>query len=151
MMTRLARAALPVALMLALAACSGGTALSPGLSQSMEAPGATLNRAEAIGMINHYRTTVGVRPLASDPALDAKAQEYAALYAKTGRQSSKPDGTIQIRYSAGYTNFAETFSGWRGSPQDSAALTDGNASRAGLAVVYEPASPYGVYWVMIVG
>jgi uncharacterized protein YkwD len=152
MLTKLARAPLCAALVLALAACSGaGTALSPGLSQSMEAPGAQLNRGEAIGMINHYRATIGARPLASDPALDAKAQEYAALYAKTGRQSATPPGTIQIRYSAGYSNFAETFSGWRGSPQDSAALSDGNASRAGLAVVYEPTSPYGIYWVMIVG
>jgi uncharacterized protein YkwD len=145
-----ARAACAALVILALAACSGG-ALPTGLSQRMDSPGATLDRAQALAMINQYRTSVGASPLADDPTLDAAAQTAASAYAKTGRQTPKPEGTIQIRYSAGYATFAETFSGWRNSPADSPALTDKSASRAGLAVTYEAESPYGVYWVLIVG
>jgi uncharacterized protein YkwD len=152
MLTALARFALPVVLMLGLAACSGGgQILSAGLTARMDAPGAQLNRAEALGIVNQYRGTVGAGALAEDQALDATAQQFAASYAKTGHQSPKPPGTIEVRYSAGYSTFAETFSGWRGDPQNSAALSDKNATRAGLAAVYDANSPYGVYWVMIVG
>ena len=51
-----------------LAACStgGGAPLSQGLSQRMDSPGASLNRAEAIGIVNSYRGTVGAAPLRSD-------------------------------------------------------------------------------------
>ena len=138
-------------LTLALAGCSTGGALSPGLSARMDVAGARLNTAEAIGIVNQYRGTVGAAPLTEDPALNAAAQTIAAQYAKTGRQAPKPDGTLEIRYSAGYANFAETFSGWRGAPQDSVALSGRNATRAGIASVYDANSPYGVYWVMIVG
>lgn len=151
MITALARTACATLVVLALAACGGGGGLPFGLSQRMDSPGATLDRAQALTMINQYRTSVGVAPLADDPTLDAAAQAAASAYAKTGRQTPKPEGTIQIRYSAGYATFADTFSGWRNSPSDSAALTDKIARRAGLAVTYEAESPYGVYWVMIVG
>jgi uncharacterized protein YkwD len=150
MITAPARAAIAVLLTLGLAGCGGG-GLPSGLSQSMDKPGAQLNRGDAFNIVNQYRTSLGVAPIADDPSLDAAAQEAVNAYAKTGRQSPKPEGTIQIRYSAGYATFAETFSGWRGSPQDSAALTDKNARRGGIAVTYEANSPYGVYWVMIVG
>jgi uncharacterized protein YkwD len=146
-----ARAACAALLVLALAACGGGGGLPLGLTQRMDSPGAQLDRAQAFAMINQYRSTVGVAPLANDPSLDAAALQAAMAYAKTGRQTPKPAGTIQIRYSAGYATFAETFSGWRGSPQDSAAMTDRSATRAGIAVTYEANSPYGVYWVIIVG
>ena len=147
----LARIAIAATLTLALAACSaGGGGLSSGLTARMDEGGARLNSSEAIGIINSYRSTVGVGALVEDPALSATAASIAASYAKTGRQQSKPDGTIEIRYSAGYATFAETFSGWRNSGQDSQVMSGGSATRAGIAVVYEPTSPYGVYWVVIV-
>lgn len=148
----LPRVAALLLLTLTAAGCSmGGGSLSPGLSARMDAPGARLNTAEAIGIVNQYRATVGAGPLTEDPALNATAQALAAQYARTGKQSPKPAGTIEIRYSAGYANFAETFSGWRGAPQTSEALSGRSATRAGIASVYEASSPYGVYWVMIVG
>jgi uncharacterized protein YkwD len=151
MITALPRLAAAVVLTIGLAACGGGTGLPQGLSQTMDRPGAQLNRTDAFNIINQYRLSVGAPALVDDPTLDASAQAAVAAYAKTGRQTPKPEGTIQIRYSAGYTTFAETFSGWRNAPQDSAALTDRNATRGGLAVTYEANSPYGVYWAMIVG
>ena len=116
----------------------------------MDSGTAQLNTADAIGIINHYRATVGVGPLVEDPALSAQAKLIAANYAKTGRQAAKPEGTSEIRYSAGYATFAETFSGWRNSSQQSLVMSGKTVTRAGIAVVYEEASPYGVYWVVIV-
>lgn len=141
--------ALPLVAALALGACSSGGALSPGLAQRMDMPGAQLNRAEALGIVNNYRTQSGAAALAEDAGLDAQAQQLAMQYAKTGKQPAKPAGIAQIRYSAGYFTFAETFSGWRNSPADAPALTDRAATRAGVAAVYDAASPYGVYWVIV--
>jgi uncharacterized protein YkwD len=138
---------------LAIAGCSmgGGGQLSAGLSQRMDMPGVQLNRSEAIGIINNYRSSTGAGQLAEDPTLDANAQALAAQYAKTGKQAAKPPNAVLIRYSAGYFSFGETFSGWRNSPTDAAALTDRTATKAGVAAVYDSASPYGVYWVLILG
>ena len=110
-----------------------------------------LNKAEAIGIINSYRATVGVGPLVEDPSLSVTAEQMARSYAKTGRQAPKPEGTAEVRYSAGYATFAETFSGWRNSDQKSLVMSGTTVTRAGIAVVYEENSPYGVYWVVIVG
>jgi uncharacterized protein YkwD len=147
--TTLARFAVAAILVVVLAACSS-TRLSDGLTQRMDSGTAQLNSAEAIGIINSYRGTVGVGPLIEDPALSAQAKTIAANYAKTGRQATKPEGTSEIRYSAGYSTFAETFSGWRNSPQQSLVMSGTSVTRAGIAVVYEENSPYGVYWVVIV-
>lgn len=147
--TTLARIAFAAVLAITLAACSS-TRLSDGLTQRMDSGTAQLNTAEAIGIINHYRSTVGAGALIEDPALSAQAKTIAANYAKTGRQATKPEGTSEIRYSAGYATFAETFSGWRNSSQESLVMSGTSVTRAGIAVVYEENSPYGVYWVVIV-
>jgi len=144
-----ARFALCALVVVALAACSS-TRLSDGLTQRMDSGTAQLNTRDAIGIINHYRSTVGVGQLIEDPALSAQAKIMAANYAKTGRQATKPEGTSEVRYSAGYATFAETFSGWRNSNQQSLVMSGSSVTRAGIAVVYEENSPYGVYWVVIV-
>jgi uncharacterized protein YkwD len=147
--TTLARFAVAAMLALTLAACSS-TRLSDGLTERMDSGTAQLNSAEAIGIINAYRATLGVGALMEDPALSAQARTIATTYAKTGRQATKPEGTSEIRYSAGYATFAETFSGWRNSNQQSLVMSGTSVTRAGIAVVYEETSPYGVYWVVIV-
>ena len=149
MPSALPRVALVALLTLGLAACSSAGGLSPGLSQRMDMPGAQLNRADALGIVNQYRSSTGGSALADDPALDAQAQTLAAQYMSSGKQPAKPAGAIDIRYSAGYFTFAETFSGWRNSPTDAPALIDGAATKAGFATIYDSGSPYGVYWVIL--
>jgi uncharacterized protein YkwD len=136
---------------LAIASCSpgGGGGLSAGLAQRMDQPGANLNRAEALGIINHFRATSGVAQLSADAGLDAQAQAQAAAYAKSGTSPKRPDGLVGSRSSAGYANFAETFSGWRNSPEDAAVLTDRTATKGGIGVAYDANSTYGVYWVLL--
>jgi uncharacterized protein YkwD len=148
----LARLAGATALALMLAACGEtGGALAPGLVASMASPNAQLDRGAAFNLLNQYRSVVGVGPLTDDPALDSIAQNLAQTYAATGTAPKLPTAAIAIRASAGYTDFAETFSGWRNSPPDAAVLATAGATRAGLAEFYAPNSAYGVYWVLLLG
>ena len=151
-LSMLARLAGATALAVMLAAC-GETAggLAPGLVATMDSPGATLDRGSAFGVLNQYRGTVGAGPLADDPALDTTAQNLAQTYASTGTAPQLPTGAVALRASAGYNDFAETFSGWRNSPSDAAVLTMSGATKAGLAEVYDANSAYGVYWILLLG
>ncbi|WP_196260698.1 CAP domain-containing protein [Pelagibacterium limicola] len=128
---------------------SGGGGLAPGLTQAINTPGAQMDRSAALAIINQYRAVRGVSALGADAALDAQAQTLASQYASTGRPPSLPSGLVAMRLSAGYENFAETFSGWRNSPADADVLASGQARRAGFAVVYNPNSAYGTHWVMV--
>ena len=157
-------ALLPLAALAAtvtLAACSmggfggsGGSSasipLAPGLSARMDQPGASLDRAQAVAMINAYRATNGLPALSSDGGLDGSAQALANQYASTGNPPATPQELAGMKLSAGYATFAETFSGWRNNPADAAAMTT-NATRAGIAVSYNAGSTYGTYWVLVLG
>jgi uncharacterized protein YkwD len=149
---------LMIATTLTLAACSsiggggssGPAALSAGLSARMDQPGASLNKQEAIGLINAYRVTRGVPPLTHDTGLDGTAQALVNQYAQTGQAPPMPQGLAQMKLSAGYATFAETFSGWRNSAADAAALA-APATKAGVAVAFNPSSSYGIHWVLVLG
>ncbi len=144
------RFAFAFAAVLGLAACSsGGGGLAPGLAQRMDAPGAQLDRREALNLVNQFRQSRGVPPLAADPALDGEAQQLAASYAATGTAPQMPQSASAMRVSAGYANFAETFSGWRNTPRDAEALINPQNTRAGIGVAADPNSTYGVHWVML--
>lgn len=127
----------------------GGGALAPGLAARMDQAGASLDRATALGIINDYRATAGAPALVPDAALDANAQALASAYASTGTAPRLPEGAVAMRVSAGYATFAETFSGWRNSPDDAKVLAATAATRAGLGVAYNSGSTYGVYWVLV--
>jgi len=131
-----------------LAACST-TPLPAGLTARMDQPGAQLDHAEALRHINLFRASRGVPPLVEDPALTAEAQSLANAYAQSNNRPEKPDDARHIRVSAGYADFAETFSGWRATPEDAAAIADPGATRMGLATAYLANSTYGIHWVML--
>jgi uncharacterized protein YkwD len=157
--SRLAAVGFALVAVTALAGCSmmggGGGAASPaalsaGLSARMDQPGATLDRQQALGLVNAYRATVGAAPLSADAGLDGTAQALANQYAQTNNAPSTPQGLVVMKLSAGYATFAETFSGWRNNPADAVGLT-GNATKAGIAMSYNAASSYGVHWVLVLG
>jgi uncharacterized protein YkwD len=144
------------AVALIVAGCSsfGGPAspgaLSAGLSARMDQPNATLNSQEAIGLVNAYRATRNMPPLVADAGLNGTAQALANQYAQTGVAPTKPQALAQMKLSAGYATFAETFSGWRNNAADAVGLA-APASKAGIAVAYNPTSSYGVHWVLVLG
>ena len=132
-----------------LSACSPSGGLAPGLVARVDATGAKLDAAVALGLINDLRQSRGVAPLVRDAALEAKAQAAADAYARSGKSPKAPDGAERILTSAGYLTFAETFSGWRGAQKDTEALSDGAMRRAGLAVTWDGNSGFGSYWVLL--
>ena len=142
-------AAAGTAALLMVGACASGTGLSAGLTTRMDRPGANLQSAEALMIVNDYRRTTGTAALRNDALLDAMAHDLAASYAQSGNVPALPAGAVLLRVSAGYPTFAETFSGWRNSPDDAAALAEKSATRAGLGVAYDANSAYGVYWVLV--
>ncbi|WP_127144191.1 CAP domain-containing protein [Pelagibacterium montanilacus] len=152
-----ARAGLTIAalgLVAVLAGCLGPAAapsggLAPGLVTPISSEGAQMDRGAALGLINQYRSVRGVSALSADTTLNAQAQAVAAQYAATGTAPSRPSGASVMQLSAGYENFAETFSGWRNNRTDADALATSGASKAGLAVVYAPNSSYGTHWVLL--
>lgn len=155
MSPRIALAASALAAALAVAGCSmGGPAspagLAPGLNARMDQNGAVLDTQQAIGLVNAYRATRGVAPLTADAGLNGTAQALVNQYAQTGVAPTKPQGLAQMKLSAGYPTVAETFSGWRNSPADAAALV-APAQKAGFATAYNPNSAYGIYWVLVLG
>lgn len=148
-----------LAVALTLAACSpfgggGGpaspTALSTALSARMDQPNATLDSKQAIGLINAYRATRNMPPLVADAGLNGTAQALANQYAQTNVAPGKPQELASMKLSAGYATFAETFSGWRNNPADAAGLVV-PATKAGVAVAFNPTSSYGVHWVLVLG
>lgn len=142
-------APLVAAVALALAGCTSGGGLAPGLVARMDKPGANFDRLAALAILNDYRSTIGTAPLVADAGLDANAQTLAAGYARTGTAPTMPAGAVAMRVSAGYATFAETFSGWRNAPADAQVLAAGSATRAGIGVAYDASSTYGVYWVLL--
>jgi len=154
------QAFLPIVLLAAgvtIAGCSmiggggapAGGALSAGLSARMDQPGASLDKVQALGLVNAYRSSTGRGPLAPDAGLDGTAQALANQYAQTGNPPKTPQGLRVMKLSAGYATFAETFSGWRNNPADAAGLTS-PGNKAGVAVAFNPSSGYGIYWVFVV-
>lgn len=144
---------------LVVAGCSafgvgGGTAspgaLAPALSARMDQPNASLDSVQAINLINAYRATRNMPPLTADAGLNGTAQALASQYAQTNNAPTKPQALVQMKLSAGYSTFAETFSGWRNNAADAVALT-AQATKAGVAVAYNPSSSYGTYWVLVIG
>ncbi|MCW5721848.1 MAG: hypothetical protein KIS86_11965 [Devosia sp.] len=153
---RLTGAALAVFAALSIAGCSmtgpasAPAGLAPGLTARMDQPGATLDRVQAIGLINAYRATRGMAPLTPDAGLDGTAQALANQYAQSGKAPSTPQGLTVMKLSAGYATFAETFSGWRNNPADAQGLA-ASATKAGVAMTYNAASSYGIHWVLVLG
>lgn len=136
-------------LAISLAACSAVPGLAPGLVARMDAPGATLDRPTALAILNAFRATRNAPALVPDAALDNRADALAAAYAKAGAAPKPPEGMAAMMTSAGYLTFADTFSGWRGTEKDAATLALAKAKKAGLGVIYDAASAYGVYWVLL--
>lgn len=144
------RFAFVLATALSVAACSGGGgSLAPALTARMDQPGAQLDRGQALMLINSLRATRGAAPLTLDASLNQKAQAIAEQYASSGQTPQKPGDVAGMRVSAGYANFAETFSGWRSTEADASALVNPGHRIAGIGVAYNGNSTYGTHWVVL--
>jgi uncharacterized protein YkwD len=128
--------------------------------------------ADALTILNKYRTDSGRQPLKLDPALVAAANAYAKTLADnnwfycgcdfhTGPDGSQPDQRV---YAAGYTGRwkGEAIAGgqssgqqaittWLNSPPHAAIVLDPNATEVGIGYFYKAGDLYGHYWVLTTG
>jgi len=133
-----------------LASCNNyGEPLNVALTDRMDAPNAKLDNNQALSIINHLRISNGSTPLKIDLALNQQAQILATKYANSDNQPKKPNDVKTMQISAGYANFANTFSGWRASPASANILTNPNLKTAGIGVAYSANSTHGVYWILL--
>ncbi len=135
---------------LVLSSCTNvGIPLDPSLTARMDNTGAQLDRAKALSIINHLRATKGVAALNINSELNNQANILAAKYAASNKAPKKPDNISAMQLSAGYADFANTFSGWRSNVSSVDILTNPKYSNAGITVVYSQNSTHGVYWVLL--
>lgn len=122
------------ALMLALAGCA--QSIEPGIYANLASSNAQLDAEEARSIINDYRQSQGLAPLALDPLLMAEANSHSrdmAFQDTVGPDvSTRGDFSERLENAgirrnntaenvgAGYHTIAQAFSGWRGSPNHDA-------------------------------
>lgn len=146
---------------LAVAAGLSGCGL-PGdvMTNPAEAPVEVDPRAAA-RVITAIRAENGLGPVATDPGLNAVAEEYADALAAAGVVSHNVGGRFSERIRGrGYANAAENLGGgyrsldeamafWVASPGHFANLLLPGATHIGIATAFDAASPYRNFWVLI--
>lgn len=116
---------------------------------------------EVFALTNAERTKAGLRPLVSDPALDAAAAEWARHLAASCTFAHSTSSWRSTRVSAsgwvatgeniaaGQANASAVVTTWMGSSGHRANILDGRYT--GLGVGYATGSCYRTYWVQIFG
>lgn len=125
------------------------------------ASAATGPAGEVFALTNAERTDAGLRPLMSDPALDAAAAEWARHLAATctfahsssAWRGSRVSATGWVatgeNIAAGQSNATAVVTTWMGSSGHRANILDSRYT--GLGVGYATGSCYRTYWVQIFG
>jgi uncharacterized protein YkwD len=157
------RLLLPLAALMALAACSAfQSGEQPSFYRDLTQGGA-LDGEAAASMISGYRGNNGLPAVTLDPDLTRMAQAQAEFMAKRDKlehnvktpfakrlKAAGYDAKVAAEnIGAGYHTLAEAFSGWRDSAPHRANMLLPGATRIGIAAVYTPASKYQVYWTLI--
>jgi uncharacterized protein YkwD len=161
---------LPVfALALALAACAGEkpapAPAKPSFYEDLSKPGARVDQAKAVEMLNGYRARFGVGPLRLDPELSRIAEDYARQMAEADKMTHTLSAESKIgprlksagwefaaageNIAAGYHTLAEAFSGWRDSPRHDRGMKDPEMTVMGIGIAQNPNSKYKVFWCLI--
>lgn len=157
--------AFAAALALAAVAACARAPEPPAFYRDLGAPGARVDAAAALSLVNDYRAKEGLPPLVLDRTLVdlARAQAEALAQADSVRLSLAADRALDARLaaagyeasraventSAGYRTLAEAFSGWRDSDRHDRNMRDPDANRFGIATAYAPDSKYRVFWTAI--
>jgi uncharacterized protein YkwD len=163
-MTRGSAAALAVALL--AAGCAGEPRPSrPPSAQSLQKLAAvSLDRSEALRILNAYRASRGLGPVRLDPTLTAMAQRQADAMVAANTLSHDAGGSFRSRVhaagldaaraaenlGAGYYSTQEAFDGWRKSPGHDTNLRMPEATRFGIALAKDPGTTYRAWWALVV-
>ena len=132
-------------------------------AQATAAPDLTVEERAFAGLINDYRQTNGLGPLAIDSDLQSSSEWMSndmgvnAYFSHTDSLGRDPWArlcTFNYGYNtwmgenlgAGYRTAKEVFTGWKDSPGHNANMLGSNYTVMGISRVYISGSPYGWYW-----
>ena len=124
------------------------------------------DESAALRLINNYRSTKGLAPLAIDPQATAAAEVLAQDMAKHDRMSHiGPNGQdvgkrlLASGYSfsiasenvgVGQATIEDTVDGWKASPANSRNMLLANAKHIGIAYESLPDLQHKTFWVLVV-
>ncbi len=124
------------------------------------------DESAALRLINNYRSTKGLAPLAIDPQATAAAEVLAQDMAKHDRMSHiGPNGQdvgkrlLASGYSfsiasenvgVGQATIEDTVDGWKASPANSRNMLLANAKHIGIAYESRPDSQHKTFWVLVI-
>jgi uncharacterized protein YkwD len=118
--------------------------------------------ADYASQISAYRRAHGLSPVQIDGRLNAVALQQARAMASSGTVSHTVGGSFSSRVAglrkskaaeniaAGFTKFAETLKQWENSAGHRENLLMPGARKVGVASVSNPASPYRMFWAMVI-
>jgi uncharacterized protein YkwD len=118
--------------------------------------------ADYAGQISAYRRAHGLSPVQTDSRLNAVALRQAQAMASSGTVSHTAGGSFASRVAglrkskaaeniaAGFTSFKETLKQWENSVGHRENLLMPGARKVGVASVANPASPYRMFWAMVI-
>jgi uncharacterized protein YkwD len=133
---------------------------------SQKAVSQQADAAEALRLINDFRSKKNLPPLSIDPQVTAAAEALAQDMAKHDRMSHiGPDGqdvakrlmaagySFQIaaeNIAAGQASVEEAIEGWKRSAPNSRNILLVGAKHAGIAYEYRPDTKYKSFWTLVV-
>lgn len=161
------RTLLPLLAALGAAACAEVPIRGTVPAQRLDLSHVTLEPERARSMVNSYRASRGLRPLAIDANLTSAARRHSSDLSAHDRISHKgSDGSNpwqrvrQTGYSpqlaaenvgVGQRSFAEVMKGWMDSPGHNRNLLLPDATQMGVALVVNPASRNQTFWTLVLG
>jgi uncharacterized protein YkwD len=114
------------------------------------------------GQISAYRRAHGLSTVTLDGKLNAVAMQQAQAMASSGKISHSVAGEFSVRVAklrkskaaeniaAGFLTFPETLKQWEDSAGHRENLLMPGARKVGVASVKNPASPYRMFWAMVI-
>lgn len=162
-MLRSPASALVLALLLAGCAGTRQDAAPPSPRRLERLATVRADPAEAVRILNAYRTGKGLGPVRLDPALTAMAQRQSDAMAAGDSLSHDAAGSFTSRIAAagldtaraaenlgaGYYSTQEAFDGWKRSSGHEANLSMAPATRIGLALAKNPQTRFGAWWTLV--
>jgi uncharacterized protein YkwD len=125
-----------------------------------------IDTSEALQLVNDYRRSKGLLPLALNHKLARAAAALAADMAKHNRIShTGPNGadlTMRLKFvgyrfglaaenvGAGQSTLAELIESWKNDPSQSRNLLVPDATQMGISYRYRPDTNYKTYWALVV-
>jgi uncharacterized protein YkwD len=129
--------------------------------------GTRLDSHKALALINAYRKSKGLKPLALNAQLSEAAKAHSADLAKWDRIShygsdgSNPwDRVKRVGYHAklaaehvgtGQVTIEEVMKGWEASPGHNKNLLLADAKQMGIALVQDPKTEFKTFWTLVIG